>query len=101
MLKLEDTGAKIITKEEFCTKTKIQVDHWIFGFAGQKPRFWMYKYHDVDNPERYYYYDDNNCIREFKHMKKHGETWAKVYFYRKTAEGKKGTWSVWYTWEVW
>ena len=101
MIMLDQTGAKILTKEEFCEKAKISENHWLFEEMGPNPRFWMFDYHDADYPERYYFDNDIYCIREFKHMPKDKETWTRAFDYAKTPEGKKGEWGLWYTWKAW
>ena len=100
MITLEETGAIIITKEEFCEKSSISKDNWMFNEEiGEKPRFYMYPYRNVDNPERYFFDNDIDSIREFKYMKRYGEIWMRKFSYIKTPEGKKGEWSLWNTWK--
>ena len=101
MLKLEETGATIISKQDFCEKTKISESNWMFTEVGQQPRFWMYESHDMHEPDRYYFDNDIDSIREFKYMKIYRETWMRQFKYSKTEEGKKGEWSLWNTWKIW
>ena len=101
MITLKETDAILITKEDFCKGVKISKDNWIFNKVGKNSRFWMYPYHDSENPDRYYFDNDLNSIMEFKYMKKYDETWIRKFEYIKTNEGKKGQWSLWNTWKVW
>ena len=98
-MKFEDTGAIMLTPKEFLKKTGIDPGNYIFETMGPNIRFYMYeavRNRVADEPERYCY-DQGEKIYEFKHMKKYGETWFRVY--DRTAS--KPSWSLWNTWRVW
>lgn len=99
MIKLEDTGAIILTLNEFVEKAGYLIkDLYLSDFLdliGDNPRFWMYRYHDIDNPQRYCLDNNIDCIREIKYMKRYNEIWIRKFYYNKTEEGKKGCWSLW------
>ena len=96
---LEETGAIMLTKMEFCRKTGIQADNWIFDDMGEHSKFYMYekvRNRVVNEPDRFFF-NNGKVIREFKHMMKYGETWMRVY--DMTVE--KPSWSIWTTWKAW
>lgn len=99
-MKLEETGAIMLTPMEFCRKTGIKPGNWIFKDVDlKKAKFYMYApvfNRVVREPERYCF-SNGNIIREFKHMKEYGETWMRTF--DMTVETP--CWSLWNTWSVW
>jgi len=77
----KENGMKLkrISKEEFCEKTHIKTDCWIFDEATD-PKFWLDdspEFREVRNPV-YYYDNGRGLTREFEVMEKYHETWIRT-----------------------
>jgi hypothetical protein len=97
-MKLEDTGAIMLTPMEFCRKTGIRPTNWIFNDMPENSKFFMYEsiHNTVVNEPEKYFFNNGKIIREFKYMKEYDETWMRVF----DMTVDKPCWSSWNTWKV-
>ena len=98
-MKLEDTGAIMLSPYQFMKKVGLKPDCWLIEelLNSHYSRCWMYEAafsREVREPERYFF-SNGEVIREFKHMKEYGETWIRVF--DMTAETP--SWSIWSVWK--
>ena len=100
MMTHTDVGAIDITFSEFCAKTGILPDCWIFENMGEHSQFYMFPKESYTDPKERidrFFFNNGKIVREFKYMKEYRETWMRVF----DMTTERPCWTTWSTWKVW